>query len=106
MSLSKYRSVIVCGNSSSIIKEAPYFKAHSLNIGKRQNGREASSTQINCSANKMEIFKNLKNLITYTNTECMNPYFLKDSSSLIINFIFKIFEKYTKEEILDKKWNN
>ena len=106
MSLSKSRNVIICGNSSSIIKEAPYYMAHSLNIGNRQNGREASSTQINCEANEKEILRNLEKLITYRNTECINPYYLKDSSNLIINFIFKIFQQYTTKEILNKKWNN
>ena len=105
MSLSKSRNIIVCGNSSSVVKEAPYFMAHSLNIGKRQNGREASSTQINCAANEKEILENLGKLVTYRNTECKNPYHLKETSNLIVNFIFKIFEKYTKEEILNKKWN-
>ncbi len=106
MSLSKSRNILICGNSSSIIKEAPFYKAHSLNIGKRQNGREASSTQVNCAANEREIFENLEKLITYRNTKCINPYYLKDSSKLIINFIFRIFENYTKNEILDKKWNH
>ena len=32
MSLAKEREVIICGNSSSVIKEAPYYGAHSLNI--------------------------------------------------------------------------
>ena len=36
MSLAKERIVIVCGNSSSVIKEAPINGAHSLNIGVRQ----------------------------------------------------------------------
>ena len=38
MSLAKERIVIVCGNSSSVIKEAPFYGAHSLNIGVRQAG--------------------------------------------------------------------
>ncbi len=106
MSLSSLRSVIVCGNSSSIIKEAPFYKAHSLNIGKRQKGREAASTQINCAPKEIEILENLEKMIQYKNHECVNPYYLNNSSGLIIDFIMEIFEKYTKKEILDKKWNN
>ncbi|MDC3170843.1 UDP-N-acetylglucosamine 2-epimerase, partial [Prochlorococcus sp. AH-716-E13] len=56
MSLAENRPVIVCGNSSSIIKEAPFFNAFSLNVGIRQQGREAASTQINCIAKEDIIY--------------------------------------------------
>ena len=106
MSLSANRSVIICGNSSSIIKEAPFYKAHSLNIGSRQNGREYASTQINCEANKPLILKTLETLIKYRNQECFNPYFMENSSQKIVDFIFKIFKNYSKNQILDKRWND
>tara|TARA_Y100001978_G_scaffold74466_1_gene66727 strand:+ start:4973 stop:6154 length:1182 start_codon:yes stop_codon:yes gene_type:complete len=105
MSLSSVRSVIVCGNSSSIIKEAPFYKAHSLNIGSRQKGRESASTQIDCEANELEIIENLERLILFQNTSCINPYYVKNASDKVVDFILKIFENYSEEEILDKKWN-
>ena len=40
LSLARQQCVIVCGNSSSVIKEAPFYGAHGLNIGRRQAGRE------------------------------------------------------------------
>ena len=46
-------------NSSSIIKEAPFYGAHSLNIGTRQLGRESSSTQVNSKAEKTKIKYNI-----------------------------------------------
>ncbi len=50
MSHSRNVPVIITGNSSSIIKKAPFFNAHSLNIGVRQAGRLSSLTQENIQA--------------------------------------------------------
>ena len=105
MSFASSRKVIVCGNSSSIIKEAPFYKAHSLNIGTRQMGRESASTQLNCEANEEIIFKKLQIIISSEISDCRNPYFVKESSNKVINFILDIFKKNTKERILNKKWN-
>ena len=105
MSLANERNIIVCGNSSSIIKEAPFFGAHSLNIGSRQLGRENASTQINSKADKKKL---TSHLIELSGTKCkkgFNPYFKKNSSKVIIEFIKRIFKTYTKQEILFKKWN-
>tara|TARA_Y100001978_G_C23692873_1_gene435816 strand:- start:1391 stop:2551 length:1161 start_codon:yes stop_codon:yes gene_type:complete len=105
MSLASERNIIVCGNSSSIIKEAPFFGAHSLNIGSRQLGRESASTQVNSKADKNRLISHLNKL---SRTKCkkgFNPYFKDNSSEVIIEFIKKIFKTYTKEEILFKRWN-
>ena len=105
MSLANERNIIVCGNSSSIIKEAPFFGAHSLNVGSRQLGRESASTQINSEAEKKKL---ISHLIKLSGTKCkkgFNPYFKNNSSEVIMKFIKKIFKTYTKEEILFKKWN-
>ena len=105
MSFASYRKVIVCGNSSSVIKEAPFYGADSLNVGTRQMGRESASTQVNCDAKEKIIFKNLKKLIDSKNTKIENPYYVKNSADKIIKFIFYIFENYSKDKILTKKWN-
>ena len=52
----------VIGNSSSGISEVPLFSINTINLGDRQNGREAPSTVINCKINKKEISRNLKKL--------------------------------------------
>lgn len=104
MSLTKDRVVIVCGNSSSIIKEAPYYGAHSLNIGIRQSGREKSSTQIDCKADRNLINLNLNKLLEKNCIQGFNPYYKKDSSKNIMLFIEKIFKEKSKKEILFKKW--
>ncbi len=104
LSLAENRPLILCGNSSSIIKEAPFFKAHGLNIGRRQLNRESASSQVNCEGDKEIIYKNLNQLI---NKECIvkdNPYYVNNSSQKIIDFIKKVFKSKNKEEILNKKW--
>ena len=105
MSFASHRKVIVCGNSSSVIKEAPFYGANSLNVGTRQMGRESASTQVNCDAKEKVILENLENLIHSKNTKIHNPYYVKNSADKIIQFIFYIFENYSKEKILTKKWN-
>ena len=77
MSLAKLRNVIICGNSSSVVKEAPFYGAHALNIGIRQTGRESSRNQKDCLAERKLISQNLYNL---SKTNCSigeNPYYKK-----------------------------
>ncbi len=105
MSLAKDKNLIVCGNSSSIIKEAPFYGAHSLNIGSRQRGRESASTQTNTEAERKLIFDQLKILFNKKCQKGSNPYYKENSSETIIKFIEDVFKKYSKEEILLKKWN-
>lgn len=104
MSLAEKRNVIVCGNSSSVIKEAPFYGAHSLNVGIRQSGRESSSTQINCLAERKLISQNLINLSKKICVVGKNPYFKEDPSKRIIEFIEKIFSQKTLKEIMFKRW--
>ncbi len=104
MSLAKTTRIIVCGNSSSVIKEAPYYGAHSLNIGIRQSGRESASTQINCSADRKSISEKLKYLSTKDCFIGTNPYLMENPSKRIIEFIENIFIKKTYKEIMFKKW--
>ncbi len=104
MSLAKERVVIVCGNSSSLIKEAPFYGAHSLNIGVRQAGRESADSQINCICHRNIIFTNLKELSERKCKIGFNPYLKNNPSSNIIYFIEKIFKEKTLPEIMFKKW--
>jgi len=106
MSLTKSRNIIVCGNSSSVIKEAPFYGAHSLNIGTRQSGRESSSSQIDSKAKRDEISQILIKLSEKKCSKGKNPYFKKDPSKRVINFIEEIFKKKSLKEIMFKKWSN
>ena len=105
MSLSKNKIIIVCGNSSSIIKEAPFFGAHSLNIGSRQLGRESSNTQLDSKAERNQIVNNLIKLAGEKCNKGYNPYFKDNSSEHILRFIKRTFKNRSKEEILFKRWN-
>ena len=104
MSLAKNRIVIVCGNSSSVIKEAPFYGAHSLNVGVRQAGREAADSQIDCICDRNIISKNLKELSEKKCKIGFNPYFRNNPSANILYFIEKIFKEKTLSEIMFKKW--
>ena len=104
MSLAKERVVIVCGNSSSVIKEAPFYGAHSLNFGIRQTGREYADSQINCISERNLISVKLKVLSQKKCKVSFNPYFKNDPSGNIISFIKKIFKDKTHKEIMFKKW--
>lgn len=104
MSLAKERVVVVCGNSSSVIKEAPFYGAHSLNFGSRQAGREASDSQVNCICNRDLISSKLKELSKQKCEISFNPYFKNEPSKNIISFIEKTFKNKTLSEIMFKKW--
>jgi len=105
LGLARSKSVILCGNSSSIIKEAPFFKAHGLNIGIRQKGREKASTQIDIKANSSEICMNLKSLSKYIPSRVKNPYYLNKSSEILFDHVNLILQKRSRDEILFKKWS-
>ena len=76
----KYNYKIVCvGNSSSGIKETPYFKCPCVNIGTRQLGRLRSTNVIDVDYNYLEIinaiYKSLFDKKFVKNTKnCKNPY--------------------------------
>lgn len=57
------KSIMIIGNSSSGMIEAPYVKTPTLNIGDRQKGRVHHKSIFNCNFNKKEIFNKIK-LIT------------------------------------------
>lgn len=105
ISLSAHQPVIICGNSSSIIKEAPYYGANALVIGSRQNGRETANNIIICKADQKLILENLNKLSKFNIKVTNNPYYKKNVSDTIIKFIFSIFANYSKEKLLNKKWN-
>ena len=99
MSLSQNQPVILCGNSSSIIKEAPFYGTNALIIGSRQNGRETADNIINCDVNRKLILSNLKKLSKSNLKVTYNPYYKKNVSETIVKFILSIFENNSKENI-------
>ena len=85
---SKYR-VILMGNSSSLVKESPFFPCSSLLIGDRQRGRLLSSNTLLSSALSSDIvskFADLLSTYSYT-TPRTNPYFHPSPIASSIDFI-------------------
>ena len=50
---------MIIGNSSSGIIETPYLKIPSINIGKRQEGRDLSKSVFKCDLKKIKYLKKL-----------------------------------------------
>lgn len=92
--------VVVAGNSSSILKEAPYFNAHSLNVGVRQLGRVSSSSQVNVPAKQHHIEAQLKLLCTTPCGEVSNPYFQNSPANQLSLFIVKAFREYSHSSLI------
>ena len=81
LALAKKKSnMIVCvGNSSSGIKETPFFGCPTVNIGSRQNGRLRANNVIDVDYNKNEIYLAIKKCLHNENfrKKCRNvknPY--------------------------------
>jgi len=84
---------IVIGNSSSGIIEAPSLGCRTLNIGKRQFGREQSESIVNTTYNSKEISQKLKKIINkkhYKNY--FNPYYKKNTNLKIVNLLKNYFK--------------
>lgn len=106
LGLVRCKQVILIGNSSSIIKEAPFFGINGVNIGIRQSGREKASTQLNIEAKAEIIVSTIKSIINLRADNSYNPY-KKDNPSLnLLNHILNILENKTKDDILHKRWNH
>jgi len=104
LSLARTRSVIVCGNSSSVIKEAPYFGAHGLNVGRRQLGREKAASQVDVEADRHKVSQQLLELSLRPCAKVANPYAGNHPSSDAVDFIIDISRRTSRLELLSKKW--
>jgi UDP-hydrolysing UDP-N-acetyl-D-glucosamine 2-epimerase len=104
LSLAKVRSVIVCGNSSSVIKEAPFFGAHGLNVGRRQLGRERADTQVDVEADRSKISQSIVKMAAQACSVSYNPYLGDEPSRDAVEFILDAFNRKSTAELLSKKW--
>ena len=98
-------ALAVVGNSSSGIVEIPSLGIPTVNIGKRQSGRESAESVINCNAQKEAII-NALNLAISTNFKekiknIKNIYGDGNTASKI----FEILKNYKFEEISKKFYN-
>lgn len=80
--LLKYAQFII-GNSSSGIREAPYYGTPTINIGTRQMGRSDNSDIINCPPIKSEILQAIKKALSIT----IKPKYLWGDGKSAIRFL-------------------
>lgn len=105
LSLARERIVIVAGNSSSVIKEAPFFGAHGLNVGNRQNGREKAISQVDVAADKSLISDALATLLSKSCAKSFNPYYQPNPVEQSITFILDTLRAHSRNDLLLKKWH-
>lgn len=104
LSLSKEKKVVLLGNSSSVIKEAPFYNCHHINISQRQKNRVSASSQINLEAKSDDIEKALEKIYVSKSIQPkleMNPYFKKEGIDGMVEFILEKI-KLGKSKLLFK----
>jgi len=106
LGIMKY-SIAVVGNSSSGIVEAPSFHVPTVNIGKRQEGRIAADSVLNCGYTTKEIVEAI-NLVLEKNfrnklKKIQNPY-NPYGDGMVSKRIIKVIENLRiNEKLLNKR---
>ncbi len=89
-------SVVVIGNSSSGIMEAPCLHVPTVNIGDRQKGRLMPDSVLCCEPDTQEIIKTIKKAVSHDFREAVrnmtNPFGDGNTSARISDIIRKSFE--------------
>ena len=97
--------VVIMGNSSSGIKESPFFKCPTLDVGSRQQSRLRAKNVINAENNYKKIYLGLKKVLSIKFKNQIktldNPYKKKNPSINFINFLKTTDFKNPK--VLNKK---
>ena len=108
LSQAKNRKIVLIGNSSSIIKEAPFFNTYHINVGNRQLGRLSASSQINIKPIKDEIESTVANILDGMEIQpkiTVNPYHVKEDPVLkLVEWIKYILNLRSKSQLLVKNW--
>ena len=90
------------GNSSSGIVEIPSLGVPTVNIGKRQSGREAAESVINCDAQKDAIIDALKLAISTSFQDKIKSIKNIYGEGNTASKIFEIIKNHKFEEISKK----
>lgn len=102
------KKIVLIGNSSSIIKEAPFFNCFHVNVGKRQSGRLSASSQQNVEGDSKDIYKLLTDIVNEKKNQpeiINNPYMISgDPVKVLVEWLIYILNNKSKEELLIKKW--
>ena len=88
------------GNSSSGIFEAPSLKTPTLNVGKRQDGREMGKSIFCCKNNSKDIKKEILKILKKKKINYTNIFYKKDTSKKMFNKIKELL----KIKKLEKKF--
>ena len=100
LSLLKHVDLVI-GNSSSGILEAPYLKTPTINIGRRQDGREFSRSVFGCNYKKKDILAKINYIF---NSEKKIKYDQLFGSGKASKKIVKIIERCNFNKILKKSF--
>lgn len=91
------RSLMLIGNSSSGIIEAPMLGIYTVNIGDRQKGRVKGNSIFDVECNCIKIKETIDKVLSNKNGDFDNPYYKENSSILAYQETIKILKR--KEEI-------
>ena len=84
-------SDVVVGNSSSGVIEAPSMKKYSIDIGKRQKGREKAQSVLECDFDTIKIHNLINKIFNKKIKKSFkNPYYKKGAIDRTINILKKI----------------
>jgi len=104
LSALKFLSLMI-GNSSSGLVEAPSFSLPVVNIGNRQKGRMRGKNVFDVDCISSEIIKGIESSMNWDRSiPCFNPYGDGNASSKILKHLYSIFSKYSRKEIISKKF--
>lgn len=81
------QALVLIGNSSSALIEAPSLGLPAVNIGPRQQGREKAGNVINTDYNEQAIIQAIKLALTKKTTKGSNPYGDGKTSERVIKFL-------------------
>ncbi|MCP4153757.1 MAG: UDP-N-acetylglucosamine 2-epimerase (hydrolyzing) [bacterium] len=100
-------AAVMVGNSSSGIWESASFKIPVVNIGRRQEGRQRPANVIDTAENEKAIKRGIEKALSETFVETLkdlkNPYFMENSSDIVIEGLagIKIDEKLLVKKFCD-----
>ena len=99
-SLMRFTKCVV-GNSSSGIIEAPIMGVSSINIGKRQEGRDQEKTTVNSSFNKSELKNKIEKVLQQKRQSKKNIKNVSKPSKIIVNKIIEMCKKDISKKFYD-----
>lgn len=98
-------AVMMIGNSSSGIIEAPSFNLPVVNIGTRQDGRLRAVNVIDVGESQEEILGAIADALAYDRSkDCDNPYGDGRSAQRVVAFIDQVLRERRRDKLLRKKF--